>query len=290
MLKNIVYGLILLTGLCIENGIALAEDSPTLAQVYQAAQSGRLDEAQGMMDKVLKEHPASAQAHFVEAEILAKQGQSGKAEIELNNAERLQPGLSFAKPQAVQELKNLIASTHQTSQPIMSGSGSASHDGFPWGMLLLGIAAIAVVFFIVRAMNARNSANFPTNYRPGGQYQNPGNMGMQPNSGNGMGNGMQPIAPAGGIGGMGSGIMGGLATGAAVGVGMVAGEALAHHFMDGNNHGGVNTASAPITDSWGASSNDMGGSNFGIADNSSWDSSSNNVADNDADVSGSDWS
>ncbi|CAH1077733.1 tetratricopeptide repeat protein [Candidatus Nitrotoga sp. 1052] len=87
------------------NGIAFAEDSPTLDQVYQAAHAGKLADAQKMMDKVLKEHPNSAKAHFVEAEILAKQGQMGQAEAELNIAERLKPDLSFAKPQAVQDLK-----------------------------------------------------------------------------------------------------------------------------------------------------------------------------------------
>ena len=99
---------------------------------------------------------------------------------------------------------------------------------------------------------------------------------------------MQPygggMAPMGG--GIGSGIMGGLATGAAVGVGMVAGEELAHHFMDGG-HSDVGNA-APVADSWGNSSNGMGGSNFGIADNSSWDDNSN-VADVGSDVGGGDW-
>ena len=68
--------------------------------------------------------------------------------------------------------------------------------------------------------------------------------------------------------------------GAAVGVGVVAGEALAHHFMDGGK-----TAAAPVADnSWGnnASDNNMGGSDFGIADNSSWDDNSN-VADSGSD-------
>ncbi|HEX7455632.1 MAG TPA: hypothetical protein VF296_06275, partial [Gallionella sp.] len=92
------------------------------------------------------------------------------------------------------------------------------------------------------------------------------------------------VAPAGG--GIGSGIMGGLATGAAVGVGMVAGEALAHHFMDGGRSDAGNVA--PVADSWGNSSNNMGGSEFGIADNSSWDDNSS-VADNSSDVSGGDW-
>jgi uncharacterized protein len=92
------------------------------------------------------------------------------------------------------------------------------------------------------------------------------------------------MAPAGG--GIGSGIMGGLANGAAVGVGMVAGEALAHRFMDGGHS--ATSSVAPVADTWGNSSNNMGGSDFGIADKSSWDDNSR-IADNSSDVSGGDW-
>ena len=82
---------------------------------------------------------------------------------------------------------------------------------------------------------------------------------------------------------MGSGIMGGLATGAAVGVGMVAGEALAHHFMD-DGHGTANAA--PVSGGWtDTSSNNMGGNDFGITDNSSWGDNSSIASSDDS----SDW-
>ena len=279
MLKNVTYGFVLLSAVFLANGVAVADDSPTLDQVYQAAHAGKMDEAQRMMDKVLKEHPDSAKAHFVEAELLAKQGKMGNAEEELKNAERLKPDLSFAKPQAVQDLKNRIAATHRVSQPPVSSNQTEPSNSFPWGMLLLGVGVIALIVFIMRAMNSRNPATFPSNYQPGMQNGSASPMPMQP-----YGGGMAPMGPAGG--GIGSGIMGGLATGAAVGVGMVAGEALAHHFMDGGHNEAGNVA--PVADSWGNSSNNMGGSDFGIADNSSWDDNSS-VADNSSDVSGSDW-
>ena len=279
MLKNITLGLVLLTAMCLSFGTAFADDSPTLDQVYQAAHSGRLDEAQRMMDKVLKEHPNSAKAHFVEAELSAKQGQMGKAEDELRTAERIKPDLSFANPQAVQDLRNRIAATHRVSQAPALSYQTAPANSCPWGMLLLGFGAIALIVFVMRAMNSRNPANFPTNYQPGMQNGTGSPMPMQP-----YGGGMGPMGSAGG--GIGSGIMGGLATGAAVGVGMVAGEALAHRFMDGGRSEAGNVA--PVADSWGNSSNNMGGSDFGIADNSSWDDNSS-VADSGSDVSGGDW-
>ena len=77
---------------------------------------------------------------------------------------------------------------------------------------------------------------------------------------------------------MGSGLMGSLATGAALGAGMVAGEALMHHFTDGehSSNGFINEAQANNNS---FSSNDMGGSDFGIADSSSWDDNSGGVSD-----------
>ena len=279
MLKNVTCGFVLLSAVFLANGSAFADDSPTLDQVYQAAHAGRMDEAQGMMDKVLKEHPNSAKAHFVEAELLAKQGQMGRAGEELKNAEHLKPDLSFAKPQAVQDLRNRIAASHRVSQSPANGYQSGPNNSFPWGMLLLGIGAIAVIVLIMRAMNSRNSATFPSNYQAGMQNGPASPMPVQP-----YGGGMAPMGPAGG--GIGSGIMGGLATGAALGVGMVAGEALAHRFMDGGRGDASNVA--PVADSWGNSSDNMGGSDFGIADNSSW-SDDSSVADSGSDVSGGDW-
>ncbi len=276
MLKNLTYSFIFLFTVLISNGTALAEDSPTLDQVYQAAHAGRLDEAQRMMDKVLKEHPNSAKAHFVEAELLARQGQMGNAEGELKNAERLKPDLSFANPQAVQDLKSRIESVHRVSQAPVGNFQTEQSNSFPWGMLLLGIGVIAIIVFIMRTMNSRNPATFPSNYQPGIQNTSASPLPMQP-----YGGGMAPMG-----GGVGSGIMGGLATGAAVGVGVVAGEALAHHFMDGGRNDVNNVA--PVADSWGSSSNNMGGADFGIADNSSWDDNSN-VADISSDIGGGDW-
>src|SRR3954447_19299730 len=88
---------------------SFAQD-PTLDQVYRAASSGNLAQAERMMDQVLREHPNSAKAHYVQAEILAKQGRMSAAQTALATAERLQPGLPFAKAESVQELQRSISS------------------------------------------------------------------------------------------------------------------------------------------------------------------------------------
>lgn len=230
---------------------AFAADEFSMHEVYQAAQAGRLGEAQAMMDKVLRDHPDSAKAHYVEAELLAKQGKMSAAAAELSKAEQLNPGLPFAKPQSVQELRAVIAGH--------GASAKAEQGGISWGIVLLVLALIVFIFFVGRAMGRRSN---PVVYPAGGNYGN-GPYGQQPYGGAPMG------GPAGG--GIGSGIMGGLATGAALGAGMVAGEALMHNLTDGgspHNNGMISDANA--ADSWGTA-NDMGGNDFGVTDSGSWD-------------------
>ncbi|MES2181104.1 MAG: tetratricopeptide repeat protein [Pseudomonadota bacterium] len=248
--------------------IFAAEDA-SMHQVYLAAEAGKFSEAQAMMDKVLHDHPNSAKAHFVEAELMAKQGNVSGAQDELNMAERLQPGLPFAKPQAVQKLKAQLVPTRAATQSISNQSyPAANNNGTPWGMIFLMIGLIAFIYFVAKLFTRRNPP-----VMTGSNYS--GNVNPQP-----YGGGVPAPAMGQSTGsGIGSGIMGGLATGAAVGAGMVAGEALMHHFTDGNrNNGSLFNEAQANTNSM--NTNDMGGSDFGIADNSSWDDNS----------SGDDWS
>ena len=134
-----------------------AADDASMHQVYLAAESGKFIEAQKMMDKVLRDHPNSAKAHFVEAELLAKQGRFSDAQGELNNARRLAPELPFAKPTAVQNLTGLIGSSQAArhSLPIQQAIEAPASSGMPWGVLLAGIGLIAFITFAVRFMGRR---------------------------------------------------------------------------------------------------------------------------------------
>jgi hypothetical protein len=274
MLRSVVTGFTLFVSVIV-SGAAFAADSPTMHQIYEAAQAGRLNDAQGMINQVLKEHPNSAKAHYVDAELLAKAGHTNEAGDELNKAERLEPGLAFASPQAVQDLKARISATSAGLMPV--ATSQATQQGFPWGWLLLGIGAIVVITFIMRSLARPNSspAGYPGNCQPG--MSPPGYMPAG-------GAGYAPVAPS--APGMGSGIISGLATGAALGAGMVAGEELVHHFMDGNRGDGNMIPQAQPNTGWNNQPDTMGGADFGVADNSSWDDSSNI-----ADISGGDdWS
>jgi len=265
MLRRFIIRLTAMGMLAMISLTATAAD-PTIDQVYRAAEVGNYQEAQGMMDQVLRDHPNSGKAHFVESQLLAKQGRFSGAKAELTTAETLAPGLPFAQPSAVQELKQHLASSDQ-NQPIQSQI-SKSGVVFPWGMLLITIGFITIVFLIIRSIS-RNNGMPIQNY--GGT---PG--AMQPYGAGGAG----PIPTTGG--GIGSGILGGLATGAAVGAGVVAGETLMDHFIDGSRS--RENLDRPENDSnISPSQYDMGGNDFGMSDSSSWDDSSSNS-------DGGDWS
>jgi hypothetical protein len=268
MLKRFTIGIMLIASAMIATA-AMAVEDPTLHQVYQAVQAGKLNEAQGMMEQVLHDHPNSAKAHFVEAELLAKQGRLTNAESELNTAQPLAPGLPFAKPQAVQNLQSRL--TRATTAMAPTNYIPSRSTGLPWGMILIGIGVISAIMFAVRSMNRNNRSVAPVSggARYGTTYPS------QSYAPNGM---APPMGQMGG--GLGSGIVGGLATGAAVGAGMVAGEALMHHFADGNRPQ-VNPTPLIGNNSWNTASDDMGGADFGIADNSSWDDGGNGA--------GNDW-
>jgi hypothetical protein len=241
-------------------GTALAAD-PTLHEVYQTVEAGNLRQAQTMMDQVLRDHPNSAKAHFVEAEIQVKAGNASRARAELATAERLAPGLPFAKPAAVTELRRML----EPAAPLrLAARPATATPGLPWGMLLVGLALLAAIVFFVRSMNRPRVLPAGAGFGPGGGqfgYPSAGPVGM---------------GPVGTGGGLGSGIMGGLATGAAVGAGMVAGEALMHRVLGGNSQAANalpvdSIADYPVEP---PADYDMGGSDFGVSDGGSWDDGS----------------
>jgi len=264
MLKGALLScMLLLTGVAASS---LAADEPTLHQVYQAVEAGRLKDAQDMMNKVLRDHPNSAKAHFVEAELLAKQGRLADATVELETAEHLAPGLPFAKPEAVDALKQRIASSRTSSRLVPGGAHSAPANAIPWGLLLAGLGVIAAIVFFVRRTRQPYASVLPA--AGGAGYGTTPGAPLQPS---GAGGAMPFAGPA--AGGMGSGILGGLATGAALGAGMVAGEALMHRFTDGSRHDTSQTIN-PASANWDTSLNDAGDTDFGVSDGSSWDDSS----------------
>ena len=235
---------------------AFSANDPTLDQIYSAERSGHPDQAQQMISQVLADHPQSSQAHYVQAELFARAGKTALARSELAAAEQLKPGLPFANPRSVQELKAELGQGGGLASPGFIRTVPAA-PRFPWGTLLVLAAAVAILLMVFRRRTPY--VQYPAGgVAPGGA---PGTYGP------GYGPGYGP-APMGG--GIGSGIAGGLASGLAVGAGVVAGEELAHHFLDGGRGGGVIPAAE--ADEPGAGNADMGGSDFGVNDpGSGWD-------------------
>lgn len=260
MKPTTAIGLFMLASGALSSFAASAAD-PTLHEVYQAAGAGNLKQAESMMDRVLRDHPSSAKAHFVESQILAKEGRLDSARSELATAERLEPGLPFAKPESVHELKARINAATPAATSFAPVLPAQSTPHVPWGMLVLGGLLVAAIAFFVRSLKQQSviSTAGSTAYGYGGGMAQPYGTG-----------GMGPMTPP--SGGMGSGILGGLATGAAVGAGVVAGEALMHRVLDGGHH--EDAPLAPPVNYPTQSDYDMGGSDFGIADGASWDDTS----------------
>jgi hypothetical protein len=245
--------------------MAFANNIPSIHQVYQAAESGNLNGAHQMIEQVLNAHPESAKAHYVDAEILARQGDLSSAKTELVKAEQLSPGLPFAKPQSVQSLKqHLSMLSSMPNSATLTGTPQSTNSPIPWMMIIMAVGAVLLIWLAIRAFSSRNTNGYPPQYNGGNSTS-----GVNPNQNNPYG---QPYPPQ--SSGLGGGIMSGLATGAAAGVGFVAGEELIHHFMDGsssnNNANNVNNTQIVNTEP----SNEMGGNDFGLEDSSSWDSSS----------------
>jgi uncharacterized protein len=250
-------------------GIALtapvfADNDPSMQQIYDTAKAGHMAQAQQMIEQVLRDHPRSAKAHFVAAELDAKQGSLAAARGELSIAEQIDPGLPFAKPESVEALKAELGGGHVRGTalaPVGAVAPVSETHAFPWPAVLLLIAVIAIVWMVLRRRNV--AMQYPGQYpggmpvgAPAGPYGYGGGPGAVPMSG----------------GGIGSSIAGGLASGLAVGAGVVAGEELAHHFLDGDRHEGA--GSAPQAPAEPASNADMGGSDFGVNEPDSWDDSS----------------
>lgn len=248
--------------LLLTSNVVFAE--ATLPEVYQAVQSGQMAKADAMMKEVLQNHPNSAKAHYVAAELYAKEGKVEAARNHFIKAQNLAPGLPFAQAESVQKLQVQLASTQVA--PVASQTSIFSNPLF-WG--LIAILVIGVVMVMKRrkaeAVQVYNapSAGYPGT--PGGPIGNPGGPG-------GPGGPGYPGAPA--AGGMGSGLMGSLATGAALGAGMYAGQALAGSLMGGRDGGHSNAdhgANPNFNQVGGPASLDP---NFGVRDASSWDDAS----------------
>ncbi len=309
IIKQILKWLLLAS--CFSFGLVMAQSEPTLNQVYATAQAGKLDQAQMMVQQVLVSHPNSAKAFFVQSELYARQGNLAKAREALATSEKLAPGLPFAKTASVQSLRAQLvaksgmyagASSHPAALspgydavPVIPAKSSSS-----WLLpLLLAVGVIGLGYVLFRKKQPDPFAQQPGFANPSGRngpqtfgsavgttpYATPAyptQGGMNGPQTFGMGNNSMAApppaygqVPGSGLGGR---IMGGVATGLAVGAGVMAAQAIGRNLM-GDHTQPVGAASNLANNDFQALDRnpDMGGTDFGINDTSSWDSGSGDV-------------
>jgi len=257
-----------------------ADSDPTAHEIYEAASSGHLAQAQQMVEKVLKDHPGSAEAHYVAAQVYAREGNFTAARGQLRQAEDIDPAGSYAKPEALQKLKAELNAGTQGGV-LAPARIAPTRSSFPFLPLLVLVGAIGLIWMLFRRRS--QPTQYPGQYPggmvpsgPQGPYAGPPGYGPA-----GYGPGAAPMG-----GGLGSTVVGGLASGLAVGAGVVAGEELAHHFLDGDRREGV--AAAPPAQVEPPVNGDMGGSDFGVNDPGSWDDSGSGSDGGDFGSSGGD--
>ncbi|HEY6454327.1 MAG TPA: tetratricopeptide repeat protein [Steroidobacteraceae bacterium] len=231
-------------------GVAAADADATPHQIYEAAQSGHMAQAQQMIDQMLRDHPQNAKAHFIAAELDARIGDFAAARQQLATAKQLDPTQSFTNANTLSALQRQLTGI----RPIVPGTGplavapAVHRTAVPWGWIIVLALGAFVLWSMLRSRAQQGLV-------PGALP--PGNPGLQ--SGYGYG----PSYPPSG----GSGLMGNLASGLAIGAGVAAGEELVRHVIDGRSTGGI----APSTDLRDPPQNqDMGGADFGTQDGSSW--------------------
>lgn len=120
-------GLILLASSSLATRLSAAPGEPTMHQIYEAATTDHLDKAQEMITQVLANHPNSAKAHWVQAEVYAKANKTNQARDEVLAAERLNPGLTKISANAVVQLKTELGlietGPRETRIPLVRVSG-----------------------------------------------------------------------------------------------------------------------------------------------------------------------
>jgi hypothetical protein len=90
--KLLVKGLLLL----LVSGSALAADGPK--EVEAAIQQGNYTLAEQDLRQAITEHPQSAKAHYLLAQVLAHEGNIGEAQKEASQAKAIDPKISFTDP------------------------------------------------------------------------------------------------------------------------------------------------------------------------------------------------
>ena len=213
--------LILLLALLILAPLAAAADSPKDVQALIAR--GDYPGAEALLRNAIAEHPQSAKAHYVLAEVLAHEGNIGEAKTEASKAATLDPGTHFTDPAKFQAFQRKLnealapaANIRTTAAPVRNGETGQPARGEGGSSNLLKILAIGAGIALIASLWMRRKraddgplAGYPSAQPSGGTppYGSyPGNSAYapppppQPHSGVG-------TAVAAGLGGVAAGML-----------------------------------------------------------------------------------
>jgi hypothetical protein len=213
---------------------------PTVQDVEAQVRQGNYAQAETMMKEVVAAKPGSARAHYVYAEILARNGRVADAAGEAERARTLDPALSFTSdPQRFRDFERLLQRDRAGATPL-PGAGPAltpgvrsdggarpstaapvspaaptrsepASGGVPSWLWGAGIAVVA--FLLWRSVSRRRAAAAgmagPVSASAAGSYPGPQGPGYGP----GYGPGAAPASRGGGLLGAGLAGAGGFAAG-----------------------------------------------------------------------------
>lgn len=179
--------LMLFLALLAVSAVASAADSPN--DVQALISRGDYPAAEAMLRQAITEHPQSAKAHYVLAEVLAHEGNIGEAKGEASKAATLDPGTHFTDPAKFQALQRKldaalapVSNNRSAAAPVSFGSsqqptsrerGGSSH--------LIDIVVIVAAVALLAFLWMRRKRD--TYSQPGGYSSAPPLSGVPPYNG-----------------------------------------------------------------------------------------------------------
>jgi hypothetical protein len=271
-MKKLIQALVLSFAV-LSTSVVVAE--PTVKEIYQTAQTDSA-KALTMINQVIKNRPNSARAYYIQSELLLQSGKKVEAKAAFLKSQSLDPALSFARPESVERLRTALG---------IKKSGNVF--GMDRDHVILwacgGLLVLLLLMFMARRKprTPEYSPSYNLQNRPITPYTSSANVapaGTDPTSSAAA----TPGAPGAAQAPARSGMMGSLAQGAAMGVGVAAGATLVNHLLNGNK---ASAAPAEPTSAAAPAPSYTPDSNFGFSDSGSdWGSDSGG-----SDDSGGEW-
>lgn len=264
---------------------ASAADSPK--DIQALISRGDYAGAETALRQAVSEHPESAKAHYILAEVLAHEGNIGEAKTEASKAATLDPATKFTDPAKFQHFQRELdtalappsaraaaappARFSDTQPAARTEAGGGSHLG---GWLIGGVILVLIIFFLMRRRQNPNN-QFGNGYPPA-----PPMNGGQPYGGQGYngyqgGPGYAP-PPSSGVGTAVAAGLGGLAAGALLDEAFRShGEAGQTRDANASGFGNLGPDSSSQPDPSGQAYDDLRNDPIDMGNNdSSWDDSS----------------